>query len=537
MQDLFLQVSDMPAAQEAGAEAGGLPQQQQPAQQQQQHEQQPGFNMPIEGKTIKALTTLHLKRTYDMFAGDLGQHAPLHEDGQKLKASCKMRDEYESVMHLDAPAAVSRGQAASGKPAANGGAITAGHPGGTSSALTAPSTTKTPSLPPSSALALPSSAGQGGALVPAGPNQPLAAVQAAQKQREIMRVIEDKGNTSAAVSRRMASKWPKPAWHPPWKLYRVVSGHLGWVRSLAVDPGNEYFATGSGDRTIKIWDLASGQLKLTLTGHIEQVTGLAISPRHPYMFSCGLDKMVKCWDLEQNKVIRHYHGHLSGVYSLALHPKLDVLMTGGRDSVCRVWDMRTKVQVHCLSGHDQTVCSILSQPGDPQVITGSHDSTIRLWDLRTAKTMSTLTFHKKSVRAMALHPFEHAFGSASADNIKKFALPRGEFLHNTLIPQRAIVNAMAINQDNVMVTGGDNGSLWFWDWTSGHCFQQNETLVQPGSLEAEAGINAAGFDVSGSRLITCESDKTIKMWKEDEEATEATHPGLPFRPPRDIKRF
>ena len=42
--------------------------------------------------------------------------------------------------------------------------------------------------------------------------------------------------------------------------------------------------------------------------------------------------------------------------------------------------------------------------------------------------------------------------------------------------------------------GGDNGSLWFWDWTSGHCFQQQETLVQPGSLEAEAGINAAEFD-------------------------------------------
>ncbi len=38
-----------------------------------------------------------------------------------------------------------------------------------------------------------------------------------------------------------------------------------------MDPGNEFFATGSADRTIKIWDLASGQLKLTLTGHIEQV--------------------------------------------------------------------------------------------------------------------------------------------------------------------------------------------------------------------------------------------------------------------------
>lgn len=132
----------------------------------------------------------------------------------------------------------------------------------------------------------------------------------------------------------MASR--KPEWHAPWKLFRVISGHLGWVRSLAVEPDNQWFASGAGDRTIKIWDLATGNLRLTLTGHISAVRGLAISPRHPYLFSCGEDKMVKCWDLETNKVIRHYHGHLSGVYTLALHPTLDVLVTGGRDGVARV---------------------------------------------------------------------------------------------------------------------------------------------------------------------------------------------------------
>jgi len=110
---------------------------------------------------------------------------------------------------------------------------------------------------------------------------------------------------------------------------------MGWVRSICFDPANSWFVTGSADRTIKVWDLASGGLKLTLTGHIEQVTGLAVSDRHPYMFSCGLDKQVKCWDLEYNKVIRHYHGHLSGVYALKVHPTLDVLMTGGRDCTCR----------------------------------------------------------------------------------------------------------------------------------------------------------------------------------------------------------
>lgn len=61
--------------------------------------------------------------------------------------------------------------------------------------------------------------------------------------------------------------------------------------------------------------------------------------------------------------------------------------------------------------------------------------------------------------------------------------------------------------------------------------------MQPGSLESEAGIYSMTYDLTGSRMITCEADKTIKMWKEVEDATPETHPGLPFRPPREIKRF
>ena len=344
-------------------------------------------------------------------------------------------------------------------------------------------------------------------------------------------------NHSASLIPRLASKWPKPEWHAPWKLYRVISGHQGWVRSVTVDPSNEWFVTGSADRTIKIWDLASGQLKLTLTGHIEQVTGVAVSDRHPYMFSCALDKQVKCWDLEYNKVIRHYHGHLSGVYSLALHPELDVLMTGGRDSACRVWDMRTKLQAMCLSGHDNTVGCIASQRENPQVITGSYDSTVKLWDLAAGKCMSTLTYHKKGVRALALHPKDFTLMSASADNIKKFGLPRGTFMHNMLSQQKTIVNSLSCNEDNVVVSGGDNGSLWFWDYKSGHNFQQAAPKVQPGSMESEAGVFASTFDKTGSRLITVEADKTIKMWKEDEDATPESDPGIPYHPPKELRRF
>ena len=165
-------------------------------------------------------------------------------------------------------------------------------------------------------------------------------------------------NSALIRKKELAQQQAKPAYHAPWKLMRVMSGHLGWVRCVAVDPHNQWFATGAGDRIIKIWDMASGELKLSLTGHISPVRGLAVSHRHPYLFSAGEDKLVKCWDLETNKVVRQYYGHLSGIYALSLHPTLDVLVTAGRDASARVWDMRTKTQIHVLGGHRGTVASL-----------------------------------------------------------------------------------------------------------------------------------------------------------------------------------
>ena len=379
---------------------------------------------------------------------------------------------------------------------------------------------------------------------------PKLAVAANPKKRKVGSKAQANGTTSSALTlhqgkidantvpgvgaqqtslvRRPNVQQLKPEWHPPWELMRVISGHLGWVRALTVEPNNQWFASGAGDRTIKIWDLASGSLRLTLTGHISTVRGLAVSPRHPYLFSCGEDKMVKCWDLETNKVIRHYHGHLSGVYTLDLHPTLDVLVTGGRDGVARVWDMRTRSNIHVLSGHTQTVTDLKCQEADPQVITSSLDSTVRMWDLAAGKTMGVLTHHKKGVRALVTHPKEFTFATSSTGTIKQWKCPEGAFMQN-FEGQNSVINTLAVNEDNVMFSGGDNGSIGFWDWKSGHRFQSIETTAQPGSLDAEAGIFSSTFDKTGLRLITGEADKTIKVWRENREATPETHP-LDWKP-------
>lgn len=338
-------------------------------------------------------------------------------------------------------------------------------------------------------------------------------------------------SSRVSAARRRPRQLVAPSWHAPWKLQRVISGLGGWVRCVAVDPSNEFFVTGSADRNVTVWDLATGERKLTLTGHISTVRGAVLSPRHPYLFTAGEDKKVLCWDLEHNKVIRHYHGHLSGVYSLAMHPTLDVLMSGGRDAVCRVWDMRTRSEVHVLSGHTNAVASIITQPTDPQVITGSMDSTVRLWDLAAGKSMGVLTHHQRAVRALARGSGpgaagsggEHSFVSGAADGLRKWHASSGQFLFS-MRAHEAMVHSLACNSDGVLFSGADDGGYRMWDVATGHCFQAGKAAVQPGSLDSEAAIYCAAFDMTGTRLITGGADKTVRVWREDPSATPESHP-------------
>lgn len=348
---------------------------------------------------------------------------------------------------------------------------------------------------------------------------------------------EDAGSDSLLERYEKILKY-KPSWHPPWKLSKIINGHAGWVRCIAVEPiQNEWFATGSNDTSIKIWDLASGRLKLTLSGHVMTVRDLKVSSRHPYMFSASEDKLTKCWDLERNTVIRSFHGHLSGVHTVDIHPTLDVIATAGRDSVIRLWDIRSRSEILVLAGHRNTINAVKCLPVDPQIVSCSADATIRLWDIVAGKSMKVLTHHKRNVRSMAFHPSEFSFSTGSTDDIRSWKLPEGQLLTNFNSEGTGIVNSLSVNTEDVLFAGGDDGNLNFYDYKSGHKFQNMQTSVVQGSLDGERSILCSSFDATGKRLITGQGDKSIRIFKEIPGATVDSDPGLPWNPSRTSQRF
>jgi len=468
---------------------------------------------------VADLVRRSLKRTHDMFVGNHAMARPEDPSATELLLRVKMHDEYEHVRNVPEQAS---DETLGVKPFLHTPALA----DDATREATPNAITRMLTDASGASGRAPQPIGLDGAGAAPGPVVPMEAIKPPSG---------DPSTTVQVALRTNRHEIPKPVWHPPWKLMRVLSGHEGWVRTVAVDPTNEWFASSGNDRLIKIWDLASGTLKLSLTGHVSTVRGLAISDRHPYLFSCSEDCEVKCWDLEQNMVIRNYHGHLSGVYCISLHPTLNILATGGRDSAVRIWDMRTKMGIFVFGGHTNAVCDIASQAAEPQFISGSMDRMVRLWDLAAGKCSVTLTNHKKSVRALALHPNEYTFVSCSSDNNKVWKCPRGAFERNISGHGGSIVNTCAIKEDrdgsSILAAGTDNGYLHFWDWRSGYKYQSMQAIPQPGSLSAENGIFDMKFDQSQSRLITAECDKTVKIYREDPNATPETHP-MDWKAPR-----
>lgn len=121
------------------------------------------------------------------------------------------------------------------------------------------------------------------------------------------------------------------------QLLHSFTGHSHIVRSLAVSADGKILISGSRDKTIKIWQLETGELIRTLTGHTEGVFAIALSPDGQIIASGSADKTIKLWHVETGELLATFTGHTHTVTALAFTTSGEILVSGSLDKTIKIW--------------------------------------------------------------------------------------------------------------------------------------------------------------------------------------------------------
>uniref|UniRef100_A0A672Z389 U3 small nucleolar RNA-associated protein 13 C-terminal domain-containing protein n=1 Tax=Sphaeramia orbicularis TaxID=375764 RepID=A0A672Z389_9TELE len=155
------------------------------------------------------------------------------------------------------------------------------------------------------------------------------------------------------------------------------------VNSVAVSPNDKLLASGSQDRTAKLWSLAGeGSLSLlgVFRGHRRGVWAVCFSPVDQVLATSSADGTTKLWGLQDFSCLKTFEGHDASVLKVIFVSRGTQLLTSGSDGLVKLWTIKTNECVKTLDAHQDKVWGLHNSRKDDKMVTGSADSNITVWE-------------------------------------------------------------------------------------------------------------------------------------------------------------
>ncbi len=284
---------------------------------------------------------------------------------------------------------------------------------------------------------------------------------------------------------------------------RVFTGHAGPVFGVAYSADNSMVLTGGIDKTIRLWDISTGQEIRKLLGHTGSVWNIACSPRGDTLLSSSRDHTARLWDLDTGNQIQCLMGHTDSVWGVAYSPDGRTLLTGSFDKTIRLWDTASGRQLKCLKGHTAAVWGVAYSPDGQTVLSGSWDKTVRQWDVATGQEICQFSEHHSPVINVVYSPDGNSALTSEKDGqVYLWDIKSCQKIRQ--LGQMAGFGLAYAPDGQTAIVGSGDTKAQLWSIQTGKLLHQFE-----GHTETITNVD---FAPDGCTVLTVSTDGTARLW-------------------------
>lgn len=271
--------------------------------------------------------------------------------------------------------------------------------------------------------------------------------------------IDDHGNVFSASLDQTMKRWSADG-----KEQLTFIGHTGPIHALAVSRDGQAVLTGSGDKTMKLWDAATGKESHGFRGHEGAVTCVALSSGGKLALSGSDDRTVKLWSVQTGRALRTLRGHGDRVNAVAFSPAGGWVASAADDNTIRLWPLKKNADAEpkVLEDHKRQVTCLAFSPDGKELLSGSQDQTIKVWDVAEGTVLRTLEGHKNWVTGLA-YPRPNLVASTADDlTVRLWDPSSGKEMERIDIgKQGEVARCLAFSPDGATLAVGTSGWVVF----------------------------------------------------------------------------